>query len=122
MEMLVVVAILVVLAGVAAPMYLRYLDTAKIDRAKIDCKTLEQAVEAYKIRANDYPPSLQALTQQQPDGSLATLEPSSLLDPWGHEYQYSAQGQHNAAVGKPDIWSSGAPGSNVIIGNWAAGQ
>ena len=36
MEMLVVVAILVVLAGAAVPIYMRYLNEAKKDRARIE--------------------------------------------------------------------------------------
>jgi general secretion pathway protein G len=122
MEMLVVVAILVVLAGAAVPIYMNYLENAKKDRAKIDCKALTTAVEAYKLRYGDYPPSLQALTQNAPDGSLPTLEPSALFDPWQHEYQYSPQGQHNAAYGKADIWSLGPRlnDPNGIIGNWSA--
>jgi general secretion pathway protein G len=124
MEMLVVVAILVVLAGAAVPIYLRYLDQARIDRARVDCKNLEQAAEAYKIRYGDYPASLQVLTQPQPDGTLPTLEVSSLLDPWQREYQYAQQGTHNAAVGRPDIWSNGPRlgDANGMIGNWAAGR
>src|SRR5437763_16154840 len=83
MEMLVVVAILVVLAGASVPIYLNYLDSAKRDRVKIDTKTLETAVEGYYTRFGDYPPSLDALTQPAPDGSKATLEREAILDPWG---------------------------------------
>jgi general secretion pathway protein G len=121
MEMLVVVAILVVLAGVAVPIYMNYLENAKKDRAKVDCKTLATAVEAFKLRYGDYPPALATLTQLQPNGDPPTLEPAALLDPWGHEYQYAPVGQHNAAYGKPDVWSLGPRinDPNGIIGNWS---
>jgi general secretion pathway protein G len=124
MEMLVVVAILVVLAGAAVPIYLRYLEQSRIDIAKVGCKNLEQAAEAYKIRYGDYPASLQVLTQPQPDGTLPTLEGAALVDPWQREYQYTAQGSHNAATGRPDIWSTGPRlgDANGMIGNWAAGR
>jgi general secretion pathway protein G len=124
MEMLVVVAILVVLAGAAVPIYLRYLDQARIDIAKVGCKNLEQAAEAYKIRYGDYPASLQVLTQPQPDGTLPPLEATALIDPWQREFQYAQQGTHNAATGRPDVWSNGPRlgDANGMIGNWVAGR
>jgi general secretion pathway protein G len=112
MEMLVVVAILVVLAGAAVPIYLNYLENAKRDRVKIDIKTLEQAVEAYYTRQGDYPPSLEALTQPAPDGTKATLEPDAILDPWRQPYQYSPANV-NPNTGRPIITSThpGLPNS-----------
>ena len=123
MEMLVVVAIIVVLAGAAVPMYLRYLDDARVSRAKIDCQSLTTAVEAYKVKYGDYPASLDALATQQPDGTPPYMERDKLLDPWQHAYQYAPQGPHNAALGKPDIWSLGPRMNdpNAQIGNWSAG-
>jgi type II secretion system protein G len=105
MEMLVVVAILVVLAGAAVPIYLNYLDGAKRDRVRIDTKTLETAVEAYYTKFGDYPPSLETLTQPAPDGSKATLEHEAILDPWGQPYVYSPS-DVNAATGRPVIYSN----------------
>jgi general secretion pathway protein G len=123
LEMLAVVAIIVILAGTAIPVYLHYVDSAKVDRARVDCRTLGEAVDAYKLKYGSYPATLSALTQVQADGSPATLELSALLDPWQHEYQYNPQGQHNAYMGRPDIWSLGPNPSdpNGIIGNWSAG-
>src|SRR5262249_56744489 len=63
MEMLVVVAILVVLAGAAIPIYLSYLDGARRDRARIDVTNLERAVDAYAAQhGGQYPESLPQLT------------------------------------------------------------
>jgi general secretion pathway protein G len=120
MEMLVVVAILVVLAGAAVPIYMKYLDEAKVDRARLDCQMIADACQAYKIRNGDYPASLQILTQPDAQGGTASLEVSALLDPWGREYHYQAPGTHNAATGKPDVWSDGPrPGdASSMIGNW----
>jgi general secretion pathway protein G len=88
MEMLVVVAILVVLAGAAVPIYLNYLENARRDRVKIDVKNLETAVEAYYTRNSDFPQSLDMLCQPDETGKAA-LEPESLLDPWGQHYVYN---------------------------------
>jgi general secretion pathway protein G len=120
MEMLVVVAILVVLAGTGSVIYMRYLDDAKKDRARIDVRMLTQVVETYQVKHSDFPPSLAVLTQPEPDGSKPYLEHGALLDPWGREYQYAFPGQHHALTGKPDIWSLGprAGDASGMIGNW----
>jgi general secretion pathway protein G len=124
MEVLVVVAILVVLAGTGGVIYLRYLEEAYKDRARIDVRTLTQVVETYQVKHGDYPASLAVLTQPQQDGSKPYLEPSALIDPWGREYQYTPQGQHHPNTGKPDIYSMGpkAGDQSGIIGNWSAQQ
>jgi len=88
MEMLVVVAILVVLAGAAVPIYLNYLDNAKRDRVKIDVKNLEIAVEAYYTKTGEYPQTLEALTQPDETGK-ASLEHESIMDPYGQPYMYN---------------------------------
>jgi general secretion pathway protein G len=117
MEMLVVVAILVVLAGAAVPIYLNYLERAKKDRAKVDVTTLQTAVEAYKSAYGDYPPDLPTLTQATQNGDFATLEPKALIDPWNQQYHYEPQ-TRNPATGRPKIYSTGPPGQNVPIANW----
>ncbi|HLN27772.1 MAG TPA: type II secretion system protein GspG [Gemmataceae bacterium] len=121
MEMLVVVAILVVLAGAAVPIYMRYLNEAKKDRARIDVKTLTEIVESYRIKYNDYPATLGALAQPGPNGGDKFADQRSLLDPWGHEYQYAQPGTHNTDSEKPDIWSLGPKANDPtgIIGNWS---
>jgi len=120
MEMLAVVAIMVILAGAAVPLYMRYMDQAKVDVARTTVKVLEQTCEAYKLKNGDFPVSLEVLAQPQPDGTMPYLKPEDLLDPWKHEFQYAPQGPHNAAYGKPDIWSLG-PHLNDQIGNWTPG-
>ena len=121
MEILVVMAIIVVLAGASIPIYMTYLENSRKDKAKTDCKhTLMISADAYKLRYGEYPATLDALTQMRPDGSSPDLKPENLIDPWGHPYQYAYPGQHNAAYGQPDIWSLGPRmgDPNGIIGNW----
>lgn len=117
MEMMVVVAILVVLAGIGGYYYSKSLDDAKASAAKVQCKVLSDAVEAYKIKNGDYPASLQALTQPEPDGSRASLDPDALRTPWGGQYMYDPSGPNNGG-NKPDIWAETRQGQR--IGNWSA--
>ena len=119
MEILVVVAIIVVMAGAAVPMFMKYLEDAKSDRAWQDSVTLAHAAEAYKLSHGGNPPeSLQVLTQVDEHGH-AVLEPKNLIDPWMKEYQYSPQGTHGT-TDKVEVWSTGKLG-NSMIGSWMAG-
>src|SRR5437899_9498169 len=119
MEMLVVVAIIVLLAAIAAPMVMGRLEDAKKDKARVDCKTIAQTAEMYKLKYGDYPPSLDQLTVMGADGSLPFIEARYLMDPWGHPYQYQPQGPHNGGF-KPDVWSMGPHmgQGDTQIGNW----
>jgi type II secretion system protein G len=98
MEMLVVVAILVVLAGTGGVIYMKYLEDAKKDTARSQTKILAQTVTAYQVKYGDYPPNLAVLAQPTPDGGRPFLEASALIDPWGREYQYAAPGPHHVAT------------------------
>src|SRR5438105_15128529 len=120
MEMLVVVAIIVLLAAMAAPIVMGRLEDARKDRARIDSIQWAKAAEMYKLKYGDYPPNLEALTQRGQDGSDAFMETKHLLDPWGHQYMYQYPGTHNAPAGKPDVYSWGPRlnDASSIVGNW----
>jgi general secretion pathway protein G len=115
LEVLIVVAILVVLAGVGGVTYMSYLESAKEDVAKSKIKSIETACDAYRIKFGEFPQALAVLTQPYPDGSAGPLDPEALRDPWEREFQYDPNGQHNAGR-RPDIWTT-TPG-NKTIGNW----
>ncbi len=116
MEMLVVVAILVVLAGVGGYYYLQHLDEAKVSAAKLQVKVLTQAAEAYYTKTGEWPPSLATLTQRSEDGGRPLLDPDALVTPWKTAYGYDANGQQNGG-NKPDIWADIPKGGRV--GNWS---
>ena len=121
MELLVVVALLVVLAGTGGVIYMNYLEGAKEDVAKSQVQVLTEAAQMYQIKTGSYPPDLNTLTQPTADGKAASLEVSALIDPWQRPYQYQYPGQHHPGQNKPDVWSTGHDG-NQQIGNWAAGR
>jgi general secretion pathway protein G len=115
MEMLVVVAIIVMLAGLGGYYYMQQLDKAKQSVARNQVKTtLTQACDTYKIDHGDYPASLDALLAKDDAGGPYLKTADALKDPWGKHYQYNPQGPNNAGR-QPDIWSDG---SGVQIGNW----
>jgi general secretion pathway protein G len=119
MEVLVVVAILVVLAGIGVVVF-RYLDDSKERIAKVQIKTLETVINSFKITdaSGDFPPNLDVLTQPL-DGKPAFLDPEKLIDPWQRPYQYDPN-TRNPRTGIPLIYSQGINQGNPAgyIRNW----
>jgi general secretion pathway protein G len=117
MEVLVVVAILLVLAGSAGVLYMKYLEDARYDTAKTKAVMLGDACEAYKIRHGTYPDSLDTLAMPDADGGKPSIEQSMLFDPWQQRYVLDHTGQHHNGL-KCDVYSPGPPGENRPVGNW----
>jgi general secretion pathway protein G len=118
MEMLVVVAIIVALAGIGGYYYLQRVDEAKKQVAVTQVRdTLTKAVQTYKIDHGEYPPTLELLLVRSETGHGPYLDNvDALVDPWGRQYQYDPSGANNNGL-KPDIWSESPEGP---LGNWMA--
>jgi general secretion pathway protein G len=118
MEMLIVVAIIVALAGIGGYYLLGALAGSQEDLAKAQVSgPLTNACQSYYIKNKTWPPSLAALTEKDPLGGGPYLESTDALkDPWGQPYQYDASGSKNKST-KPDIWAT-SPTSSKMIGNW----
>ena len=113
LEVLVVMAIIVVLAGVASIYLFRYLDDSKKDKAYMDVKAIEIAVKAYALRnGGDYPEGLQQLIAP-PDGSKPFLEggQDALLDPWGKVYSYTVV--QGGSESQPKIFTVAPDGTEI---------
>lgn len=116
-EMLVVVAIIVVLAGIAVPTYLNVLDSSKRDLAKSQCKTLANAVLIYKNDQENNPEgALPTSWDEMLSNSRYGLNPDAIKDPWAHPYHLTVPSSHNNASGF-DVWSD-CNGSSEPVGNW----
>jgi general secretion pathway protein G len=116
MEMLVVVAIIVALAGIGGFFLLGQLGGAQEDLAQAQVSgALTSACQAYKIKHNDYPDNLQVLLQKDALGGPWLESQDALMDPWSHPYQYDKTGQKNQGM-KPDIWTVSP--NQKTIGNW----
>ncbi|HKY73488.1 MAG TPA: prepilin-type N-terminal cleavage/methylation domain-containing protein [Nitrospira sp.] len=76
MELMVVVAIIGILGGIAVPSYLGYLDKARNARSIAEIRHIEKSVKLFYVNAERYP-----LT-------LAELGVDNIRDPWGTPYQY----------------------------------
>lgn len=104
MELLAVVAILAVLAGVAVPTYMYFADKAKLGTAKSTTKTLARLLDTYAVsHSEDFPQ-----TEGYPDPGTAwsMLMQEGLLqaepvDPWNKVFQWqldSSSGRLKAVV------------------------
>jgi general secretion pathway protein G len=118
MEVLVVVAIILVLAGLGGYYFLGQAKEAQRSAAKIQVKTLTQATENYALDHNgNFPNSLADLLKRDQNGKGPYLKTQdALIDPWGNPYQYNAQGANNGGM-QPDIWAESAQFGK--IGNWS---
>jgi general secretion pathway protein G len=119
MEIIVVVAIILILAGAGVVVYTSVLAGTREDRAKLDVQSLETAVTTYYTRKGYYPQSLQELTQRDPtDNSPALLKDQKvLMDPWNQPYVYDPNTRHQN-TDRPLIYSNGPPNSGKRISNW----
>lgn len=124
-ELLVVLAILGLLAGLVGPRVLGQLDGAKSKTAAVQVKDLEQAAELFKLDVGRFPTNgegLEALvTNPGVNGwNGPYLRRGLPNDPWGNAYRYQFPGR-NAEL---DIYTYGADnapggsGESADIGNW----
>ena len=109
-ELLVVIVIIALLAGVMAPRLIGQIDKAKWDLTKSKMKSIETAIEAYYTNCGDYPGSLQNLLINPGINGWSGpyLKADQLIDPWGFEFVYVLEGTINP--GSYDIISYGKDG------------
>ena len=75
-EVLITVAILALLGGIAMPLYQGYLEEAELHEAIEGIRTIELLVDDF------------AMTNRVHPDSLADVGADGMLDPWGRPYQY----------------------------------
>jgi general secretion pathway protein G len=124
MEVLVVVAILVILAGVAIIAVPRYIDDARKSRAHLAAQSLAQACEAYHLNSANadggYPQDLQQLVQPSFGGaSFVKTGPQDLMTPWGQKFNYEVSTKSDQTQ-YPLVWTTAPDGTE--ISNFGIGQ
>ena len=111
-ELIVVVIIIGLLAGLVVPQFIRQEEKATAKAAKAQIELLGTALDTYRLDVGRYPSTqegLQALSQrpggvERWDGPY--LKKAVPNDPWGKPYVYKSPGEH----GPYDILSYGADG------------
>ena len=115
LELMVVIVIIGLLAGLVGTNVVKYIAKAKVTAAKAQIEMFHHAVESYYIDTNQYPDNnigLLALIEQPPgvnnwdaEGYLKSVSDIP-RDPWDGDYMY----QYPGAYSKFDIYSYGADG------------
>jgi len=130
-EIMVVMVILGILAGLIIPRIMGRPEEARRTKARIQIESIETALKLYKLDNGSYPTTeqgLQALVEPPSVGKLASawreggyLEKGKVpKDPWDTEYVYLCPGTH----GDFDLVSYGADGEtggegkDMDINNW----
>jgi general secretion pathway protein G len=122
LELLVVLVILTLIIGVAAPAVLEQLGSSKEKTARIEAQRLITDLEFFFVDMGRFPTSeegLSALLSQPADadgwGGPYVTNNTGLADPWGNTYQYtnnggsvtvSSNGPDGAVGGGDDISAS----------------
>lgn len=122
-ELLVVLVILGMIAGLVVPNIMQRGEDARVRAAQTEIQRLSMAVDEFYLDAGRAPNSLRELVER-PSGVSNWNGPyvndSNLNDPWGRPYSYRYPGQNRSF----DIHSEGADGApggegpNARISNW----
>ena len=112
-ELLVVLAVLSLLALFVMPYVTNIMPKARTDTARIQVERLMSTLDVYYLDLGRFPSTdegLGALTKR-PENATSWRGPyvrtaASLIDPWGHPYQYRSPGTQ----GEYDLFSFGADG------------
>ena len=130
-ELMVVIVILGILAGLIIPRIMGRPDEARRAKARIQMEAIETSLKLYKLDNGNYPTTeqgLQALVEAPTIGTLPKnwrqggyLERNKVpKDPWDNDYVYLCPGVH----GEFDLSSYGADGQpggedkNKDINSW----
>ena len=112
-EIILVVVIIGILAGIGLPKLGGKSDQAKIAQAQGNISMLESAIQEYEILNSDYPTTLDSLLDESKGGPFLAKKriPS---DPWGKPYVYSVPGANNTH--RFDLSCTSSKG--ISINNW----
>lgn len=123
-ELLLVLVILALIAGLVLPGIIGKAESAKVKAASSQISRISMSVESFYLDTGVTPSSLDDLVNE-PSGVTGWNGPyiknTLLKDPWGEPYKYSVPGDHGADF---DIWSYGADrqqggeGKNADITSW----
>jgi general secretion pathway protein G len=119
-EMMIVVAIIVVLAGAATYYMAGSIDKANESKAAADIKSITDACVVYKSQhSGQWPTSLNDLCVKDSNGYgpyLSWKNPEDQLSPWGSPYQMDPAGANNQGL-QPDVYAQIPNGGRVV--NWS---
>ncbi len=119
-EILLVVVIIGILAGIALPKLSGHTRRAEITKARAEIESIGTALSLFETDMGEFPKSLQELVSSPGSDRWngPYLQKGMPLDPWKRSYVYACPGQHNTKT--YDLSSLGPDGveSSDDIVNW----
>lgn len=121
LELLIVLVIIGLLAGLVGPRLLDRIDTSKVTTAETQIHMLRTALDTFRLDVGRYPTSeegLALLTTPPTDPALRALWRGPYLegalpnDPWGHPYIYIYSGKGNPPFALYSYGAEGKPSSD----------
>ena len=126
-EIMLVVIIIGVLAAMVVPRFAGRTEQAKKARAASDIAAIGLGLDLYELDLGQYPASLTELVAKEAPAGLSQegrekwngpyLKKGLPKDPWGRDYQYNKESQHNQDYDLFSLGSDGQPG-NDDVANW----
>lgn len=112
-EIILVVIIIGILAGIAIPRMGGKTERAQLTQAQSNIAALGMAIQEYEMMNGTYPPSLDGLLDESKGGPY--MEKKSIpTDPWGTPFTYAAPGSHNNHTF--DLSCTSPKG--LVVNNW----
>ncbi len=132
LELMIVLVILGLLAGLLVPKIMDRPDEAKATKARMDMRTIESALRFYRLDNGVYPTTEEGLTAliKKPESNQALrnwrsggyLEASGVpKDPWGNDYIYRSpggEGRDFEIISLGADGKEGGTGFNSDIRSW----
>jgi len=126
LELLVVLVVLGLLAGIVGPKYFNQLGRSETKVARAQIEGLSKALDIYRVETGRYPSTEQGLNalvaapSDEPRWSGPYLQKGVPQDPWGRAYVYRSPGENGdydlLTLGKDG--QPGGEGENAEITSW----
>jgi general secretion pathway protein G len=116
LELLVVMVIIGLLAGLVAPRYFAQVGKSQVKVARAQIDALDKALDQFRLDVGRYPTTeegLQALIAQpsaEPNWAGPYLKKGVPADPWGRPYLYQQSGTHHGDFELQSYGKDGRPG------------
>jgi general secretion pathway protein G len=120
-ELMLVVVIIGILAGVVLPKLAGKTKIAKINATKQQVRIFETSVDMYELEVGKLPDSLKDLVVDPGESNWngPYLSKRALpKDPWGNAYVYNKEGSRGITYDVYSVGEDGIDGTDDDIGNW----
>ena len=129
-EVIVVLAIILILAGTVGIMAFKYIGTANVASARNQIQTYALALNAYALDNNNYPTPAQGLDAlwTEPSSEPAPkhwkgpyVEKKPTNDAWGNPFNYQVPGPNKLPFGLSSLGAdgqAGGEGDNADLNSW----